>query len=295
MRLFPELQMQVNAREQQMLDSIAAQIQKQLEVSRDPQTDPFDFTEEEKIEFRSAAPLPSDPLSLVPIELKRKPNWVLWRLEAVNGRMTKVPYQPNGSKASATDPSTWNPYERIAKGAATSDAGGVGIVTDGSFIGFDLDGCRNPETGEIKEWSQRIINTLGAYTEVTPSGYGIRVYAFGHLPENGPRRFSVAVSAGFGDKVGIEVYDKQRYFTVTGNRLGDTSKMDSPNVTQAYDLCRAISQEFQSEKRQRVASDKTDDGGRRDRTRSRKAGVDEQAYSAHGRDCCEQYALRGSG
>jgi putative DNA primase/helicase len=80
-----------------------------------------------------------------------------------------IPYQTNGSKASATDPSTWNTFE-IAKGAVSSNAGGIGIVTDGSFIGFDLDGCRNPETNEIKEWAQRIINSLGTYTEVTPSG-----------------------------------------------------------------------------------------------------------------------------
>jgi hypothetical protein len=32
-------------------------------------------------------------LSRVPAQLKQKPNWVRWKLEEVNGRLTKIPYQ----------------------------------------------------------------------------------------------------------------------------------------------------------------------------------------------------------
>src|SRR5215472_8598926 len=39
----------------------------------------------------------TDPLPLLPAELKAKPNWVRWKLETVNGRLTKVPYQANGA------------------------------------------------------------------------------------------------------------------------------------------------------------------------------------------------------
>lgn len=195
----------------------------------------------------------------VPRELRQKPNWVLWQLEDVNGRSTKIPYQVNGQKASSTDPSTWSTFDKVVD-TPLSAFQGVGVVTDGSFIGFDLDGCRNPQTGEIKQWAQRIVDTLGTYTEVTPSGYGVRVYALGQLPD-GPRRFSVAVSAGFGEKVGIEVYETQRYFAVTGNRLGQASGLQSANVLAAYEQCRKISREFPSEKRQHIKSDNADDGG----------------------------------
>jgi putative DNA primase/helicase len=217
--------------------------------------DPYDMSDPRVKAIYEAQ---SKPHALIPAELRAKPNWVRWKLETVNGRSTKVPYQLSGAKASSTDPTTWATYDAISSGAVLSENQGIGVVTDGSFVGFDLDGCRNPQTGEIKEWAQRIINSLGTYTEVTPSGYGMRVYTLGQLPENSPRRFSLTPTAGFGDKVAIEVYDKERYFTVTGNRFGDTSKIDSSNALQAYDLCRIISRELKPEKTQRTASNNND-------------------------------------
>jgi len=224
---------------------------KELGQEAAAESDPSVFTEEEQAEFR---------LPLVPTELKQKPNWVRWKLESVSGRLTKVPYQLNDNKASSTDPKTWNTYGAIVKGVVLSETQGIGIMTDSSFVGFDLDGCRNPQTGEITEWAKRIVNLLGTYCEVTPSGTGVRVYALGTLPD-GARRFSLDVSAGFGDKVGIECYSDKRYFAVTGNRIGDVSGMQTPNVAQAHQLCAAISREFPSEKRKSVASNGTDDGG----------------------------------
>jgi hypothetical protein len=211
-----------------------------------------------------SAPLTPQPhpdaglLPLVPAELKAKQNWVRWRLETVNGRLTKVPYQLNGNKASSTDKSTWNSYENVVANAVINDREGVGVMTDGTWIGFDLDGCRNPETGEIAPWAKRIVESLGTYTEITPSGTGVRAYALGTLPD-GARRFSMAASAGFGDKVGIEVYSRQRYFTVTGNRLGEASSLQSPNVIKAYELCRWVSREFPSEKRKRASTFQSQD------------------------------------
>jgi putative DNA primase/helicase len=206
----------------------------------------------------TAEPHPDAPLRLVPTELKAKPNWVRWKLEAVNGRLTKVPYQLNGYKASCADTATWNSYENIIADAVITDREGVGVMTDGTWIGFDLDGCRNPETSEIAPWAKRVVESLGTYTEITPSGTGVRAYALGTLPD-GARRFSMAGSAGFGDKVGIEVYSGQRYFTVTGNRLGEASSLQSPNVIQAYELCRAISREFPSEKRKTASTFQSQD------------------------------------
>ena len=206
-----------------------------------------------QLEDRPAPNAASVPelLSLVPDELKSKPSWVRWKLEQVNGRLTKVPYRLNGSKASSTDPSTWNTYEAIVKDAVIDEAQGIGIMTDGSFVGFDLDGCRNPATGEIAPWARKIVDTLGAYTEITPSSMGVRVYVLGTLP-SGARRFSVATSAGFGDKVGIECYDTHRYFAVTGRHVGDTTTLESASIDRAYQLCSEISREHPSDTRKAV-------------------------------------------
>jgi putative DNA primase/helicase len=203
---------------------------------------------------------PTDPLPFVPAVLKEMRNWVLWRLETVNGRLTKVPYQVNGNKAKSDDPATWNTYEAVISVATINAQGGIGIMTDGTFIGWDLDGCRNPQTGEITAWAQSIIDALDAYTEITPSGFGVRAYTRGELPD-GPSRFSIALSAGFGDKVGIEAYDHARYFTVTGNRLGNSATLTSQNIAQTYKMCADTSKQFPSEKRCKASSDSVDDGG----------------------------------
>jgi putative DNA primase/helicase len=195
--------------------------------------------------------------SNIPQDLKTLPNWVRWQLEEVDGRLTKVPYQKNGAKASSTNPTTWTGYDNI-KGIVGNETKGIGIVTDGTFIGFDLDGCRNPQTGEITQWAQRLIDVLGCYTEITPSGYGVRVYTLGKLPE-GSRRFSLALSAGFGDKVGIECYDTGRYFTVTGNIVGSVTSLQSPNIVQAHQLCADLSREYPSDKRKAAAGSNATD------------------------------------
>ena len=59
-------------------------------------------------------------------ELKQQRRWVLWRLETVHGKQTKVPYQPSGRKAMANNPGTWHTYAECA--ALASQFSGVGLV-----------------------------------------------------------------------------------------------------------------------------------------------------------------------
>lgn len=89
---------------------------------------------------------------------------------------------------------------------------GLGFVftADDAFVGVDLDGCRDPETGTLDEPAQSIVDRLDSYTEVSPSGTGVHVLVLGALPEGRNRR---------GD---VELYDEARFFTVTGERLADT-------------------------------------------------------------------------
>ena len=53
---------------------------------------------------------PDKPIALslepgnIPLELTERKQFVCWRNEFHNGRWTKVPYQPNGQKAKANDP-----------------------------------------------------------------------------------------------------------------------------------------------------------------------------------------------
>ncbi len=90
---------------------------------------------------------------------------------------------------------------------------GIGFVfTSGDDLcGVDLDRCRDPETGEMESWAQEIIGELDSYAEISPSGRGVHVLLRGELPP-GRRR-----------KDCVEMYDRARFFTITGHRLEDVS------------------------------------------------------------------------
>lgn len=205
---------------------------------------------------------PAIPAALeeVPTALKGLPNWVVWRLETVNGRLTKVPHVAGTNwtrHASSTDSTTWTDFKTAANGAVLSDSQGVGFVIHGvaieqQLVGFDLDGCRNPATGELKPWAQKLVDLLDSYTEITPSKTGVRIWIRGNLP-TGTRVFNLSPKFGYGDKVKIEIYDSARYFTVTGEVLDPDPIFTTPGVAErdlskAYETCRSIQRECGEEK-----------------------------------------------
>jgi primase-polymerase (primpol)-like protein len=58
---------------------------------------------------------------------------------------------------------------------------GVGFVfsSDDPYVGIDLDGCRNPQTGYIEPWALEIVRRLNSYTEISRSGTGLHIIAKG--------------------------------------------------------------------------------------------------------------------
>ena len=117
----------------------------------------------------------------IPHELKALPQWVLWRIETRNGdKPTKVPYTAfNGRKAKPNDPKTWANFgvTKRTYNRNKEKYTGIGFVLTNNdpYVGWDLDDCRNSETGVIEPWAQEIIDRLNSYTEISPSGTGIRL------------------------------------------------------------------------------------------------------------------------
>jgi putative DNA primase/helicase len=148
-------------------------------------------------------------------ELQQYPHWVAWRPKQVNGHVTKVPYVvTNGHLASATNPKTWRPYDDAAKAYKRAGHAGLGFVLGTSgMCGIDLDKCRDPKTGKIERWAGEIVARFNSYTEVTPSGAGVRIWIKGKLADGARNR-----------KANIEVYDRKRYFTWTGQHLVGTPR-----------------------------------------------------------------------
>ena len=80
-------------------------------------------------------------------ELTDEQRWVCWRAEDRGGRPTKVPYQPDGRRASSTDPTTWSTLHDAVQAHVREGYSGIGIVLGRGLGGVDLDACRNPGDG----------------------------------------------------------------------------------------------------------------------------------------------------
>lgn len=164
----------------------------------------------------SGADIPLRPKALsvatenIPAELTLLNHWVVWRYELdETNKHTKVPYQVSGKHASTTDLSTWASFDDAIKRYRDGGVDGIGIVltTDMGIVGVDLDHCRDPKTGKVEEWAVKIVRLFNSYSEVSPSGTGIRIFTKGILPKGGRK------------KGNVEIYSSGRYLTTTGNIL----------------------------------------------------------------------------
>jgi len=152
----------------------------------------------------------------IPKNLTRRPHWVCWRSEDREGKATKVPYDAlHDRRAKSNDYKTWCDFDKAYEAYENMGFEGIGFVLtkNDPFVGIDLDHCHDPRTAEIKPWAQEIIDLLDSYTEISPSGTGIRIFVRGELPEGGRK------------KQNIELYDCWRYLTVTGHRITKNNKV----------------------------------------------------------------------
>lgn len=149
----------------------------------------------------------------IPEELKTLPQWVGWRKQAKpDGGFTKIPLDAKtGKNASVSDTATWAAYH-VALNSYEHGAGdGIGFVLtdEDSFCGIDLDHCRDPDTGHLAPWAAEVVKRCNSYTEVTPSGAGVRIWLKATLP-----------GTGGNNGKGFEIYDRRRFFTLTGEHIG---------------------------------------------------------------------------
>jgi len=155
------------------------------------------------------------PASGAIFELRDWSQWVAWtyRFNAQRGAWAKIPITPStGRNASVSNPDTWSDYKSARVGQLTQQLAGVGIVltTADDLIGGDLDGVID-ESGAIAPWAREMVEAAETYWETTPSGRGLRFLARGRL--------DATLKC---DAAGVEVYDRGRYLTITGQHLSST-------------------------------------------------------------------------
>lgn len=154
--------------------------------------------------------------NVVSIEMQSRDRWVLWRIEPdASGRATKVPYSVSGRRASSTNPATWVRWKHARGEAHRFD--GMGFVLGDGVVGVDLDHVRDPQTGAVEPWAARVIAQIDTYAELSPSGTGFHLFFLGRKP---PGRCNLR----FDDGTAFECYDRERFFTVTGQHVGGTPR-----------------------------------------------------------------------
>ncbi len=144
---------------------------------------------------------------LLPDEIKNHPYWCV--------RKKKVPYNPlSGHKAEPNNKATFAPYEKAA--AVVDQYDGFGVLLVEGLSAIDIDHCI--VEGSISPRALEVIEEADSYTEVSPSGEGIRIL-FRSNPafQYQDKRYYIKNS-----ELGLEFYisgSTNRYVTVTGQQL----------------------------------------------------------------------------
>jgi hypothetical protein len=173
----------------------------------------------------------------IPKELRDRRQWVLWKMIQRAGRDTKVPFQPNGTPARSDDPTTWSAFEDCV--SVVHNFSGIGYVfSEGDpYCGVDLDSSYNPDTKQISEWAKTWIVKLNSYSEISPSGTGIKVWVAAKFPFGNGKSVKLRNQPSINGKVaGIEAYDHGRYFCVTGQRVSKLCENPMPRQEELNEL-----------------------------------------------------------
>ena len=168
-------------------------------------------------------------LDHLPKQLRSHGQFCLWKYEEVDGRQTKVPYNPTRteSKAATNRPETFSTFETASRAATSNDFDGIGIRVSQTLTGVDIDHCFD-EDGRLSETARDIMTRLNAYTEKSPSGKGLHIYFTAKSVEFSKEKYYIK----HGD---LEVYivgQTNRYLTVTGDVIKDSDLVDRSSELQ---------------------------------------------------------------
>ncbi len=164
----------------------------------------------------------------VPEELRARPQWAVHDLIQRPHKLDKPPI----AGAKNNDPDTWREYTAALALQRNGKRRAVSFVLSPAdpYTCLELDHCRDPETGEIAGWAQRIIERFGpTYVEVSVSGTGLHVWVLGTPP--GPDKHPSDTK--YPDFKG-GVYSRFKFVVMTGNVLVDAPIADRQEELSAW-------------------------------------------------------------
>jgi putative DNA primase/helicase len=165
---------------------------------------------------------------MIPQELKELKQWVNWEPE------TKIPLQPkNNEHADPTNPAHWGSYDEAIKNGENI---GFVFTEKDPFIGIDLDGAFDLETGEIAPWAVETLNEINSFTEWSQSktGFHIIVKSSQPLPERPGKKGTGREEKIDKKHTGHAIYDRQKYFALTGDIYAGREEIKTVDVMPFY-------------------------------------------------------------
>ena len=162
----------------------------------------------------------------IPQELKDLPNWIGFKfIPQKDKKDRKEPVNVRtGGKAMSNKPGTWASFHEVIKRAERPGGDAIGIGLQEPYVGIDLD--HSVIDGVIQPWARRIIEAFNSYTEFSPSKTGLHILCKGVLEKG--RKFSA---------LDIEIYQKTRFWTVTGDLVPGCGVTIENRASQVLALC----------------------------------------------------------
>lgn len=165
-----------------------------------------------RADYRARFPVPA---AVLPALAERR-QWLVWRYEpgeTPEKKPRKMPYylgggRRHGGQGSDDDLARLGTFAEAALAVPAGGFDGVGFafLPGDGLIGIDLDGM--VVDGVPNERCAAIIEACGSYTEVSPSGTGVHIFALREHVE-GLRSFK-------SNAAGVEVFVGAQFFTFTG-------------------------------------------------------------------------------
>lgn len=159
-------------------------------------------------------------LNNIPVELKEQNYWCVWKDK-------KVPYNPkNNELAKTNDPNTFSDFQTACNALNTGNYRGLGIGIFNGICAIDIDHCIN--NGQLSDMANDIIKKMNSYTEISPSGTGIRIIFT-------IKDFTYDKEIYFihNKDIKLEIYVSgatNKYVTITGNSINNKPVADGTSI-----------------------------------------------------------------
>ena len=182
---------------------------------------------------KTAPSVPYPAFDNIPSALLSMQRWVLWKMvyKAELNKWTKVPYSPETHAPYNRHPSECGNLDMARKvllthGKAKGFAGvGLSAMLEDGLTYLDFDRCLDDNGVINSPRLEKFVRDLGSYTEISPSGRGLRVIvktpsSLGKINKThkATERGTPSDCSHF-EAEGVEIWNDGKYATITGQRF----------------------------------------------------------------------------